>query len=606
MSIEDRKPEEQGDAQQGQDDFQRMLERWGIEIREESKPPQPLSLDSLIEKWCEERFERPIHAVRALKDGTQAVEAAAALFGYCYEFLLFYDDFEVRLEDHIEESRKGIERYRADTNMNDTWREFHVRLLQRTVTVAEDLVKFRDDPSVGTVSWTPGSASGSVGLCVDILLTAARTLIDSGGVRKRYNRYFDDLISKAYEHLRDREVEEVEEFSTEELHNDGQVLDGNVVGLLACIAAAVVCESMGHVASRLRPDSGRNHKIAFMAYVDEAQYLERVGFDIDLFDKLFDPERHHNNSDTSQPNSLFWKAIEAWEQLKKNPDEVHWKQIRGYLEALSGIMWDLELDAEFGEYPEGLPGFMYLPNQIGFCTGRMGQGELHEFFHEVTRRQSSDQHKLRMENDFFVGLWGYLHRQTKRDVISAEMVWYDSLRKGGDVKSAIEYYSKALGTELRYIIFVSNPRVQQSIKTILADPRQKTVLGLTSRSAENLSLRDMAILLGKARDNTHNRNRWPEVRPINEAIAAFPIPEYEEENHRLRTFLTREDFISDLDDIRYLRNQSTHSSLLQRSDVLERIGKLRARILGICCEGYLPRLASIKKLLGASASKDPE
>ena len=84
----------------------------------------------------------------------------------------------------------------------------------------------------------------------------------------------------------------------------------------------------------------------------------------------------------------------------------------------------------------------------------------------------------------------------------------------------------------------------------------------------------------------------PDVVLIEDVISNLPILE------DMKVFLTQEKFTDDLRDIYRIRHCGAHPLPWHRTLLL--VNQLRKRILGIGCEGYLIKLAEMKKFIDGS------
>ncbi len=558
-------------------DFEEMMERWDIKLPEEKEKPEPLGIDTLIEKWCKDKYKWPNDAVKALKEGQKHIEASAVLFGRCYANLSpsFFGwtlkqciEYELELIDEMESNIFAKER-------------LHIK---------QDLIIVESDSLSEQVFYPEDRDCHATKSYVDVLLAAASALaFFSGGKKKAYDPYLNETLEKAYEVIKRGGVREAESFSELQFYNDGQHLSGDVVGFLSCLACAVVCYALAETLSKLKPDYDRNYETAFKAYVKGAKYILKIGYQINLFVDLF-------VGDESETEDVYWNIIDVWEQLKKNLGRVqNWRELHGCLLELEDIMYQEDHNTDIGLYPLDEPGFVYLPRQLSLCDGRLSQEEIHELIEQPKKKQQKD----RLQNDFFEGLWQYLEDKTKDFLIEAEHKWYDNPTKDSRKKVFVDY-SVALETELVAIIF-QNHEVNSRIKRILRkrkkDKDYRKLMDLNSLKVDSLYLSDMSKLLQYIREN-RTENIRPDVKPIEDAIFALPIPEDEERIRGLKLFLTEKETTHDLSDIYSIRNLGVHR--IPEGEVISRMHDLRRRILGIGCEGYLMKLAEIKRFIDAS------
>jgi hypothetical protein len=578
--LEDDDKSEHKQDQESNEAFEEMVSRWGITIPSETKKLEPLSIEVLVEEWCREQFKRPGDAVRALKEGGKHIEASTALFGYCYS-CLSPSLFGQSLEECLEYELSQLKRYSDH--------ELEAEHYQDQVNIYRDLISFRDEFSSEQVLYPEGQENRALKSHVEVLLAAGRTILVFSRSKKQYDPDLDELLENAYKTVKQGKVGKAENFSNKSFDNDGRHITGDVVGFLACLACSAVCYSLAHMAFEFRRDYDRDFETAFKTYVEGAKYMLKTGYGIDFFDELFAGEGYYQDGDERELGNAFWNAIDVWEQLKKKQEKVqNWQELHSYLLKLEDIMYEESLDAEIGCYPDGEPGFVYLPRQISFCDGKLSQEEIRQ----VIQQQRKDQHNQRLRNDFFEELWPYLEGTTKNCLIDAEYTWYDKPTKDSRISAFVDY-SMALETELHAIIF-QKPEVQKCIKMILKkqknDNDYKKRMKLSSLEADSLYLSDMSKLLGYVREN------WTDVIPVKKAISSLPIPE------DMKVFLTQKRFTDDLGDIYQIRNRSVHR-LPWQSVLLLRMSELRKKILGIGCEGYLIKLAEIKELLASRVGK---
>jgi hypothetical protein len=398
------------------------------------------------------------------------------------------------------------------------------------------------------------------------MLTAAYTLLTFSG-NKQYSPYIDDLLADAYRLVKDEKVLPAEQFMRDELIDDGYSISGKVDGFLACLANGVICNSYAHIVSELAKEPKRDYLSAFAAFVSATEYMDKLAYDLPL------PFTGYPYGDEE-----LERVLKAWEQVKKEPPREKLRELRYKLAQLYDFICDGGMDGDVDTFiPDGTPGFVYFPRQFEFCESRMGQKEIHCIIDDLEEQQ----HERRMKTDFFEGLWGYLEPETQRSILQAEREWYDGQRIVPE-KSAFYHYGLALETELHAIVF-GRSEIQRCIAKMLADSETKKRMRLSSKEAQTLYLSDMSKLLYYV-----GENKWPDVIPIKGAINNLRVGEKEQQ------FLTHRDFTRDLGDIYGLRSAHAHRYELDRAPSLN---DLRRRILGIGCEGYLPRLAKIKRHL---------
>ena len=203
----------------------------------------------------------------------------------------------------------------------------------------------------------------------------------------------------------------------------------------------------------------------------------------------------------------------------------------------------------------------------------------------------NEYHEKRLTTDYFRIVWYYLAKETQKSIISAELGWYEATNNK-HLQDQFIHYSLALETEL-YSIFFKEENVARTIDNYLKrckdkDKSKLLPLKLNSLSVNSLYLSDMSILLSYIRDNEKS-GQAIELKPLFEVYNSLPLPEDQ------RKLLIDKIFTDDLKEIYKERNNSVHR--LNRPIDSLKLQEIRSRILGIGCDGYLMKIARIKRKL---------
>jgi len=584
MYPDNQNDEDQCDSDsENQPEFEEMMQRWGVE------PPdaEPLGINLLIEKWCESKFSRPMAAIKELREGTNPIEAAAALFAYCYSVLspsFFGWTLEQCLEYDVGYVAQLCEISGQDQQTTQILLEHH----QHNVTVCRDLIDFFKDYSAGRFQYTEEQDITVTSSYVDVLLAAVFALASLSGEDKRYDPYLCQNLERAFTIIKQGKVLQAQRFSELNLNKKGRKLSGDVEGFLACLSCAAVCFSLAWMKSELMPEHERDYETAFKAYVHGAENMRRTGHCIsEFFGELFSPESEKGKGGIN----IYWRIIGAWEKVRKNIEGVHnWRELRKCLEDLVEIMWHEGYDTEFGSYPDTEePGVVYLRQQISFLEGRLSREDIIELMDQ----QKRNQHDKRLQTDFFEGLWQYLEESTKDNIIRAEHRWYDNPTIKSRTAVFIDY-TNALEIELRYIIFL-NPGAEACVTKLIKNSSNKepdkSLPTLKSKKAATLYLSEISKLLRCIKADGTNAA----IMPIVLAISNLPVIENVKPEKQPKALFTDDEFVQDLDYIYQIRNIPAHS--MPERPILSHLNELRRKILGIGCEGYLIKLAELKKLI---------
>lgn len=547
-------------------EFEDMLKRWGITVPDKSEDTNYISVENLIAKWSQTKFQRPSQSIQSIRNGTRCIEAVTALFGYCYGFL---QPFDTSVEELLEWGRESLENYRtvdyssvSDKKMMD----FCIKSGQERIDTLDDLIAFRNSFLSEKEELFNISESDETGSYIKTMLTAAYTIIKFSG-EKRYDAFLDDLLADAYQVVESKKLVIAERFTREQLVNDGRRISGDVEGFLACLANSVICNTYAHVVSELVTEYKRDYIVAFTAFESGLEYWDKLGYDLALpfiGYPLVDAELE--------------KAVKVWEKVKENVPLEKLSELRYRL----GRLYDFICDSGEGYsdacVPYEGPADVYFSRQFEFCETLMGHDELRQVLYQLQEQQ----HQKRMETDFFERLWDALTPETRKDILQGEREWYDG-QKVGPEESAFFHYGRALETELHAIIF-GNVNVQRCIGQILSERGTKNKLRMTSKKAQTLYLSDMSKLL----EYTIEEEKFPEIKPIKAAIDALDVS-----NEEKRLFSDYK-FIQVIKDTYQLRSENAHRER-SRINKIGAVSTLRRQILGISCEGYLPKLAMIKR-----------
>lgn len=576
MSLESQNHEDDHDSdEKSLEDFAEMMRRWGVKSPQE--PAEPLGIFDLTRDWCRSKFALPMAAVRALTQGHRQVEAAAALFAYCYTTLgPFYGE---TLEQCLEDSRERIEWARSDDarELRQSTKQRWLKEERRRAMICRDLIGFIRKYSSGQLLCASDRDDPILASYVDVLLTAARALVFSSCANKQYDPYVCEDLERAFEIIKQGKVQQAERFSTLKFNDEGRELSGDVEGFLACLGCAAVCYSLAWMKSELRPEHDRDYETAFKAYVYGAKHMSRTDYYIGhFFNNLFAAE----SEKVRGAFDVYWKIIEMWRHVRNSIESVRNRQeLRSCLKDLEEIMWREGRDADSGDCTDDEPGFVYVPRQISFVDGRLSQQEITELIDQQKRGYQ----EKRLRIDFLDDLWWLLEVETRERLISAESEWYDGHDRFSYVESAVEHYSAALEIELRALLF-SVDEVRRFVERIIfrqrRDKSYAKTIKLASRDTASINLKDISKLL------KYTAQHGEDTEVIRKAISALPVAEKE------RALLSDGQFLEDMHDIYQLRIDSTHS--LGNPHILLRTQDLRRRILGIGCRGYITTLAAMK------------
>ncbi len=546
--------------------------------------------DTWLREWCLDHFEHPKGVIEALLTGSDIKVAAATLFAYCYYAVLWDES----LEDQLQTSKKladiplrlldeesGGKKKWPDSALNEWRRQYKWHIWQGKMCL--ELIALRDSFFLDQIKYGDGREGQLVKPYVEIMLYAVLAMLLTKN-ENEYDPYIYDVMNNTYRsNILTGAVREAESFSLEKFKCDGEPTFEGVLRFLSCVACATVCYSYAFMESKLKkPEYERDYASAFCSYVRAFGYIEKTG------NSIAHVSLPPLVIDGMDENKELLEIIKTWEKVKQKPSTVKdWQEMYDALKELDGYIHILIVVDGFAD----MVPHEYFQNQLGFCQGNMNSDELRN----LLKKEKYEMHMVRMQRDFFAGLWEYFEKDTQEKIISAESKWYDGFGRGGSVKSAIEDYSLAIETELHSIIFI-NENVRHYIEQILArqkhDPKYRILMNLTSLHADTLSLGDMAKLLRYVND-IENR---PDVKPIKDFVEALPISE-----DKIR-LLTDKGFTYFLQNVWSIRSQVTHRRI--EGDVVQRISTLRRQTLGIGFLGYLVELGYIKRLLLNSKQRE--
>ena len=344
-------------------EFQEELKKGKTEF-----PTEPLERTILISNWCKNVFEFPLDAIESLKNGIHLKEAATALFGFTFAEV-YYSRFDMGLEEMIidcDEIPTSPTSYRTGISLD------YIDYQNRRKHILEDLLFIKDYNKQKQLLDALVEDNPDVIQYVKLMLTTSYLLLNTGVIKNEYNVGFDEKITKLYKYIKSGEVREAQLYNPNGLKDDGRNIEGDVKGYLACVACTVICETYAQITSSLRKDFERDFEGALDAYIFEAQFIDKMGYQIDFLDDYVigeDKFYFHDFEGNPGKYKLFWNAIYSWEQLRINPNRVlQWAEIKYNLLKLENLMWGYSFDRDL-LYPGEAPGFVYLPEQIAFCDG---------------------------------------------------------------------------------------------------------------------------------------------------------------------------------------------------------------------------------------------
>jgi len=124
---------------------------------------------------------------------------------------------------------------------------------------------------------------------------------------------------------------------------------------------------------------------------------------------------------------------------------------------------------------------------------------------ELMRYRDEDaksRHQKRLTRDFFQDFWECFEPESQRLLVEQEIDWHNSPELGGSIYSVPNKLRLVFEYELNAIVF---KRIKKSLKEVLSDAQLRKDLRLTSRDANTIGLREMAVLLEKAKPGQYRR-----------------------------------------------------------------------------------------------------
>jgi hypothetical protein len=189
-------------------------------------------------------------------------------------------------------------------------------------------------------------------------------------------------------------------------------------------------------------------------------------------------------------------------------------------------------------------------------------------------------HLTRLKRDFFENSWDLLEKESRRQLISVELAWYDAFDQGGRVEAALNELRLVFETELDALIF-GDKQIKQFVKGCLSDREKRDIFQLSSKNSNGKTgLNNMAKLLKEA----GNRK----------SFHAVPLQQFINVNFTIDA--TQKDFLyKDLPP--YIERLNATRTGPEHHDPAppEEIATLRRKALGIGEPSHLLRLLEIKK-----------
>jgi hypothetical protein len=259
-----------------------------------------------------------------------------------------------------------------------------------------------------------------------------------------------------------------------------------------------------------------------------------------------------------------WKSVVEWCSIVA--DNID--QIDPEIKDIRGLVW---------------PPVQYWTRASTLAENEMSPSE----YVKVQRIERIQIHDTRMKRDFLGELFELLEPRSKQALRSAEMFWYQGQDMDGRIEGAANELRHVFEWELRALIF---KRTNSSIKNMLLDTKLREKLHLDSnyfnQPIDKLSLWDMSKLLQEARNSN-----FPPILPVREVIEGFHI------DRKSKDFLYNDLPIYLMDLVKNVRNLSEHPAGTDITLLVNRLGEMRRKALGIGGESYIVKLLNIKKAI---------
>lgn len=275
------------------------------------------------------------------------------------------------------------------------------------------------------------------------------------------------------------------------------------------------------------------------------------------------------------------ELMSVWEKLHAAPyrEEVrNWDEIARTCEELAACfsiagVADVEVEADLSLNA-------YWWRAQAHARDQMSPSQLHALLKMERAELNMERAQLyrqRLRSDFFDDSWDHLENSTRECLISAEMACYSSPHMGGRVFAALNELRLAFEYELREMFIKP---IEEETESILRDRERRKRLGLHSRDAGSINLRDVATLLERAHPKSLD------LLPLHRLIEKAGL------NAKDKRFV-RQELPRFLKRLWEARNKAEHEGRCDAGIMRA----LRREALGIGCEGMLPRLARLKQKL---------
>jgi hypothetical protein len=562
--------------------FEEMMRRWNID-----QPEGNSSSDSLfdliqkdpfrtIDKWCKQKYSRPMEAMLSVLGGNNPKEAATCLFWHCYYHHKDYFDDTETVEDIADMWEETVTKCKANHEKDQEWEQF-IKTYRYIMDISTDLKTIKRE-----LLNENGLNMANIKLpdkpYVDVMLAATQAILVCCG-NQDCDTYTQKVLFDAFQIIRKGQIKEAENYAGE--------MSKDISGFISIIACGIVCNTYVEATWESTRDYDRDFISSFIAHVEAMRFNTAD----DRFTIIFP----FKDSSYDRPNRYYLRVVDIWEEIKKHPAKVtSWDEILIELDRLDYAICEVDQDETCSCGSNEEPWFVYFPAQKEFCKSQLSQ----EDFIAQVKREQNNQHEKRMKTDFLGDLWEYLDDKSKERLNSAEFKWYEGPHRRSCVKAAIEDYSAALEIELHSLIF-NDDNIRKWLSELLNQKTQdclKVRLRLSFKNIDSLTLNDMAKLLASVNDAKYAK----ELTPLKSLIDRFPISGSEKE------FLHSIDFTSLIKCVYRVRNKQVHEKV-QTVDIKD-IADIRKRILGIYVDaprtiehikvdgsGYLAKLLQIKK-----------
>jgi len=285
---------------------------------------------------------------------------------------------------------------------------------------------------------------------------------------------------------------------------------------------------------------------------------------------------------------MQWDAQDLLDEIRTDsyrPKVKDWSALIAALERFSGdVDWDHSVS--YQAYPGANKLEVDLLVYLEFMRIFMlGQKALQEAFVELERVRNG-YHQRRLELDFFHGIWEDLSADTREALVQAEHCWYDASKQGGRPMAAMNELRLAFERELHSALF---RHVSADLNRLMESGKLREELRLGKEaSGETLGLRQMATLVEEAGQEGPTRVP-PLKRLIEQRVASKPDRHF---LYRSLPFFLRK--------LAKARREPEHRVVsATESNVESQMRQLRGQALGIGEEGYLARIAAIKRAMTA-------